>query len=64
VRAPLNEVLKYFDDWLDAAGSEPELWFRGVNDANYSLLPGGGAPCVKKITVRLSEGGLHAGSQR
>jgi len=36
----INEVLKYFDDWPDAAGSEPELWFRGVNDANYSLLPG------------------------
>ena len=36
----IDEVLKYFDDWPDAAGSEPELWFRGVNDANYSLLPG------------------------
>ena len=40
VPAFINEVLKYFDDWPDATGSEPELWFRGVNDANYSLLPG------------------------
>jgi hypothetical protein len=33
-------VLKYFDTWPDVGGGEPELWFRGINDASCTLLPG------------------------
>jgi hypothetical protein len=36
----VERVLSYFEKWPDAAGAEPELWFRGVNDAGYTLLPG------------------------
>ncbi|MBI4522770.1 MAG: FRG domain-containing protein [Deltaproteobacteria bacterium] len=36
----MERVLSYFEQWPDAGGSEPELWFRGVNNASHKLLPG------------------------
>lgn len=37
----IEHVLDYFERWPDTmGGAEPELWFRGVNNAALELLPG------------------------
>ena len=36
----VDRVLYYFNTWSDDEGNETELWFRGVNDGTYPLVPG------------------------